>query len=322
MKTTLYLLLILVFCSSLQAADPNEEIHQAEIARLQAQLQALQSQTQTPSETVNTPPPVQGDLPLINKQLIKQEKKLAEVRTQLAQAKSSGLAIPSSPRPVPFSFNFGQPSRRILILPGPDTDMGQVTEDLTIMSKILADRLQEQGLASWSGWPNTHSIEAMAIDGYGVMFILTVDFPLQKQAEQPAPTQTDKGDSVWRNTRDELNNPHWELYHQAPQETAKPYDANQVEKLKETLCGCLKHATNIHSVQGQQWVVVVVEAGTSGNTMNVVGSGRAFLQSGTGDQKSTMVIKVHKADIDRFAADQLDPKDFQHLVQIQTYAKP
>ena len=202
-------------------------------------------------------------------------------------------------------------------------NMGQVKEDVTVMAQILTNQLHEQDLVSW-GWPSAHNIETVAINGYGVVFILKVDFPLMEQTDSQTKVQAESGDSVWDSTRQQLHQPHVITTHDP--KPSRPYDADKVEKLKEVLCSSLRHASNIRSLQGQQWVVMAVNAEQGDVTMNMYG-GRGMMRNFSmtnvsGGQKSTMVIKAKKADIDRFADQQFELKDFQGMVQINTFARP
>ncbi len=87
---------------------------------------------------------------------------------------------------------------------------------------------------------------------------------------------------------------------------SKPaYDADKVERLKRTLCSSLKHASNIRSIKGQQWVVLVVNAQASGNA-NFFGRGLVINGQGQSSGAGSLVIKANKGDIDRFAGQQMD----------------
>lgn len=317
MKTMFHLLLILMFSGALWAADANDfDARQEEIARLEERIKELRVTIPEVPDVIAMPFDVAGK----DKQLAKLEVKLKDAQHRLGKLKSSGveMVIPT-PAPTPFNFHWGSGDRGLVIVPGSNTNMGQVKEDVTIMTQIMANQLHEQGLAPWT-WPNGHTIETIAIDGYGVMFIMKVNFPLMDQATSPNEVQKEHEDSVWEQTRQSLHASHINLDLEQP---SQAYDIDKVEKLKKILCKTLKHAANIRSLQGGQWVVVVVNDDQNGQGISVVHGVDIFTSAmGSSSAQSTLVIKANKTDIDRFAENEMDLDAFQKIVQIQTFAKP
>lgn len=317
MKTLVRFVIVVLSCSVVLAAEPQEQDRQAEIVALEAQLKELREQIPVISE--------RADLAreLADQKMVQAELTLLDAREKLdkVKAKSSGIRV-GAPQPHPVTFQFGQNQQRIMVVPGADTDLQQVQEDLTVMSRILAKQLHEQGLAAWS-WPNAHSIEAMSIDGYGAMFIVPVNFPLMNQPDEETEVVDEDADTLWLETRKEVTTPTQEVVVVAPNFSSKSaYDADKVERLKRTLCSSLKHASNIRSVQGSEWVVLVVNADSGNPAMNVYGGSNLFFNGAAASSAGSLLIKAGKADIDRFAAQQIDLGEFQDKVQIRIFAQP
>ena len=316
MKTMSHLLLIMIFSGALWATDANDLARQEEIARLEARLKELRVTVPEVPEAIAIP----FDLAEKGKQLAKLEVKLKDAQYRLGKLTSNGveMVIPT-PAPTPFNFHWGSGDRGLVIVPGSNTNMAQVKEDVTIMTQIMANQLHEQGLASWT-WPNAHNIETIAIDGYGVMFIMKVNFPLMDQAASPKEVQQENEDSVWEQTRHSIQASHINVHLEQPSQS---YDADKVDKLKKTLCKTLKHAANIRSLQGREWVVVVVNDDQKGQGARVLNGVDIFTTTvGSGSAQATLVIKAHKTDIDRFAENEVDLDGFQGTVQMQIFAEP
>ncbi len=154
MKTLVRFMIIVLGCSVVLAADPNEQDRQAEIAALEARLNALHEQAQGDRQAdLEVAKEAHKELEKLHKvmkdqRLAETELVLRDTREKLDKIKSSGFSVATS-QPHPMPFHFGQSTQKIVVVPGADTDLQQVQEDLTVMSKILAKRLQEEGLAAW-----------------------------------------------------------------------------------------------------------------------------------------------------------------------------
>lgn len=216
-------------------------------------------------------------------------------------------------------------------------DLAKITEDLTIMSRILGKKLGRAQPAPSSVGQNLRiellgdlfrrswragatQIEAMYAQGHAVLFFINVDFPLSP----PPQVQTDKvkegGDHVWEQTRWEMaaSNIPLEYMHQRDAE-ARQYDKDVVEQLKTNLVKTLKHAANIRNLKADESIVLVVSGPRPGIVVAEHGDEPYRYQYLLSDDRSPMlIIRAKKADIDAYSKDELDLDQFHQRVQILT----
>lgn len=256
------------------------------------------------------------------------------------------MIMTPSPRPGMGSSGFMLPSfemrqKAALIVPAGPLDpevMGQITEDMHTMSQILYEKIhpekaQGNSYLRWSqnfiggifGGDEGAGVSGLYLQGYGMVFVQGVDFPLVPlTGEVPAPPEpTAPTDEVWQRTQKKLKGE----YEEPEEEETRKYDADQVEELKETVVQSLIHASNIRHLGGGEWVIVVVKSipRQSGfqHVIHGYGTGSVMMkvdgQKAAPDQPSFMVIRGQKKDIDDFAADRIDQKQFMEKVTVITY---
>lgn len=228
---------------------------------------------------------------------------------QVAQAKAGGAARTYVDR-LNTIVRRGGSSSRALIIPKDATDaksLTEVEEDLNVMAHILDKAASDEGKSAramgipvfsrMSGGPQN-----LFIEGYGALFFLNVNFPLQ-----PAPRKEndaepkEKNNSEWENARREMAQPagaggadafvafsdNFErdfVWNGSP---AAAYDADRVEELKSDLIAALKNAAHIRKLKSDEIVTVVVTgaspgAGKSGKGAGGGGSGGGFSTGGAG----------------------------------------
>jgi hypothetical protein len=164
-------------------------------------------------------------------------------------------------------------------------------------------------------------MQSLYLEGYGVVFLMKMDFPLSPppQVQKQDETETEEdGDKVWRDTRRQLYEPE-KLAKPKKSDSAPKYDAEKVENLKTTLTEALKHAANIRTLKADESVILSITGSSSmssgvkavrpipntnkvlvvdqnGKTYEVDSGGRMGLAAPT-----VLVIRAKKADIDSFA---------------------
>lgn len=175
----------------------------------------------------------------------------------------------------------GRQQTRTLVLPGERTTTEatrELTEDLDVMHRILAKasgRRRDVEKFRIAFEPSqSPSMDALYLEGYGAIFLVSVNFPLvepEKTAE--ATSAAGPKDPVWEETRrraraqsDDTMGAEaiggsgmivhdvvgfWNI-------EVEPYDAARVERLQTKLTAALKHAANIRNLSPEETITIVV----------------------------------------------------------------
>ena len=173
--------------------------------------------------------------------------------------------------------------RRILFVPSDDIDSKDITEtkeDILVMAEILDERFREPRLiegvlrdfGDFFGRDNKQT-EAIYIQGYGVIFIMNVDyqFPSLSQSDQEAKPDSRSTDQTWEQARQRVLS----AGSKESQSSAGEYEKQMVNILKTELLRTLKYASNIRNLQADEWVILSV-SGNSGQSTpisEVIGTG-------------------------------------------------
>lgn len=235
-----------------------------------------------------------------------------------------------------------------------ESKLAELREDLAVFSRILGKaagderrRGQEMALGIVvSTFPTLRRPEALYLEGYGAVLLLSVPFPLAAPAaEKDAPAADKPADNLWERTRRELfgggpggptppgadpfQGEFWERI--LPDAKGAPYDARRVEKLQRDLVEALQHGTHLRHVKPEEYLVVVV-TGTSAAPRHEVrverrlGRGGAAVTSreqvvaGTGvPGTETLVLRVKKAEADALAAGKISFEEFRQRVSVRSY---
>lgn len=244
----------------------------------------------------------------------------------------------------------------VLLIPSDRVELetlGALREDLKIMSHILDARVQSHTgaapynklLAGFDDFFERHrqKTEVIYVEGYGVLFLRNVDFPLSpppEAAQDGVDADQAEADETWERARQEILFPGRRRVQAKP---APAYDAERLEALKTELVRALKHADNIRHVRPQEWIIVTLSSGTlelgtrqvrqmrSGFNMEGggvslggsigVGGGVAggFYGDSEPESASVMCLRVKQGDIGAFARREIDLDAFRAKVQILMY---
>jgi len=164
-------------------------------------------------------------------------------------------------------------NRRVLVIPAGEVqakEFAETTEDMHVMSHILDEGFKEtrriQGFFTDFGaffGRDNRSTEATYLQGYGVLFLMEVNFafspPPRKQAQDPTET-TEAADSTWQKARQQVLSP-GASPGMDQEDSARDYDNQMVEELKKELVEALKHASNIRNIEPDEWVILTVIGG-------------------------------------------------------------
>jgi len=255
----------------------------------------------------------------------------------------------------------------VLIIPTQEMKTEEIltiNEDINIMSRILEGKLNQvrhdrsnvNWMFSGNRWMSdpygmvlglgSNKVGCMYLQGYGVLFMMNVDFPLSappgaEKQEQKEP-EKENVDEVWEKTKQQIYE---------PQETSRrglitertevKYDAEKVEKLKTTLIESLKHAANIRILKPDESIILSITGSDVSDKIISVqalpGTNRTLIVQEKAGQKITrvyegslpddigtssptvLVIRAKKSDIGNFAKGDLNLDSFRQRVQILSY---
>jgi hypothetical protein len=225
----------------------------------------------------------------------------------------------------------------VLVVPAPEMPidaLGDLTKDLQIMGRLI-DRLLERASVRALTWnprvgrgPGT--AKTVYLPGFGVLFVVQVDFPLTAPAQQPPETKEEPTDQLWAEARESLRAPSGL---RRVRELPDPaYDELKVESLRRTLIQALKHASNIRHLTGAEQIIILAIGNVSGRTSptwptsGTAFPGGAYYDEGllAADVSPTDIVSFHttKKDADAIANGQIDAATFKERVKIITYALP
>ncbi len=159
--------------------------------------------------------------------------------------------------------------RKVLVIPAGESkaeELAETVEDMHVMSHILDERFKEtrriQGFFTDFGdffGRDSRGAEATYLQGFGVLFVMEVNFafspPPKKQAQDPTET-SDTADSTWLKARRQVFSPGM-----GEEDSANDYDNQMVEELKSELVKALKHAGNVRHIDPNEWIILTVIGG-------------------------------------------------------------
>jgi hypothetical protein len=237
----------------------------------------------------------------------------------------------------------------VLVIPGKPTDpqvVGQIVEDLSVMSRIIAKNVLGEyhetrafgGSAdfAWTSNPGRAGLgpdvlfaslgqpKPMYLGGYGAVFFIQVNYPLlpppQTPQEQPAAQQED---AVWAQAKRDVLEPRANVV--LPQEVgepAEPYNRERVDSLRGQLIATMKHATNIRALEPTEWITVVVQGPGPAAPQARQSSPSGLMANPAPAEpadRTVMTLRATKADVDQYAKGQLNQQQFEQRLQIITY---
>ena len=167
--------------------------------------------------------------------------------------------------------------RPIVILSGQvgAADVAAIVEDIGVMSRIFDKALQEEFGEDYApsatktsfSWPlDQRGAQGMYLQGYGTVFLMSVNFPVVSPPAEEA-RKTEKGaESVWEQTKREMYAPPpppmpGMMVAPVGPPMAVRDDGQKAEQLKRALLETLKHAANMRSLKPEETIAVAVFGG-------------------------------------------------------------
>lgn len=253
---------------------------------------------------------------------------------------------------VPFELMPEAAGPRVAIVPSgdmPEPQIAELTEDLSIMSRVLEKALRHAVGEEYLPRPggafaplfDGGQRQALYMQGYGAVFVMSVRFPLAgptRRAEEERPPEPP---SLWDETRRELQaGAPWEARFVGPLTVhgAIPggpvFDPERVERLKNVILETLREGANIRGLKGEDSLSVVVLAeppvaitltssyggAQRGGGMDVKPEApRAeamVVHHAVPNLPQALTLHAKKADIDGFAKGKLNLEEFRKRVTI------
>ncbi len=245
-------------------------------------------------------------------------------------------------------------SAGVFIVPAEEITSQQlaaIAEDVNVMTRIFQNRLAQANLMNphnpfplFVGAGSRHFFggadrpRSLYLQGYGVLFMMEVDFPLapgpETQTEEPAPTESDV-DPVWAQAREEIYQPQARRKG-APDQARPTYSAERVELLKTTLIHSLVHAANIRHLAPDESIVITIagsalDTDTMVNTVPVPGTSQIVVKGRHNELKImeksklaagapvVLTIRAKAADIKALSQGQLTDDQFRQRVKVLSH---
>jgi hypothetical protein len=240
---------------------------------------------------------------------------------------------------------------KVLVIPTQQIqpqDLVTLMEDMTVMCSIFDKKLAQSNLRR--GMPfygvtlperfslDSGSMGAMYVQGYGALFMTTVDFPLSPpETEVKEDTKEENADQIWEQMRQEIFSPQ-EAARRTPDRPEEKYEAEKVENLKTTLIKALVHAANIRDLKPDESVILTVTgSGVSSNVGKIVMNKNNQLLLHTKDRNivqilgspslgdlgisspTVLTIRAKKSYIDALAQNKISFDQFEEKIQILSY---
>jgi len=236
-----------------------------------------------------------------------------------------------------------------------------MSEDLDVMTHIIDRTLSEDASEDTRpekmGIPlyftgSGRSVRALYVEGFGALFMVKVNFPLQGAPAAKEEEPEKSRDSEWERARREvlgISDPYTGGYGVAS--ATVEFDQKRVDELKTLLVRALKNASNIRHLKVDEAVSISVFGSPSttvqttrtkstdapGKTVESkpkratataygrqlqLSSGENFFLAESGSssgQGSVMTVRAKKSDIDAFAKGEVDQEAFTKKVTFNTY---
>ena len=167
--------------------------------------------------------------------------------------------------PAPMLGRTG--GRKVLVIPDTNVkveDLVEITQDLLVMSHILDERFREPrtikrvftDFGDFFG-RNNRSTETIYMQGYGVVFLMEVNFafspPLISEEQKDKETAEDV-DPTWQRARQQIFSPKTPM----PGFSEQGPGLVKFDQFKKELIETLKHAANIRNLTPDEWIILTV----------------------------------------------------------------
>ncbi len=276
-STVVLMMLILATPACAPAQSAGEEGLEEAVAGAQRDAEAAAKEAQEQAEAEVSA--AQNQVEASQKNLDATQEALKQVDYLVYQATAASLPAADQESTVSMNENLllqlhSQAAQTILVIPVEEIkaeDLAAITEDVGIMCRIFDKKLrQEYGLNTslkWDPFGRSAGPEAIYLEGYGVIFLLQVDFPLAPPSEIKEQEPNEQGDLTWEETKRELYSQQEDVGHSQESRIVisrrvgaptREYDGEKVEQLKDLIIKSLKHAANIRNLKPEESVIITI----------------------------------------------------------------
>ena len=209
------------------------------------------------------------------------QEKLAQANTVAARNLADAALISRTySTPINTTSSRTQKNDALVIPSGKTMDADEykiAVENMQTMALILKKKLDLDSPSGaygiWSSNQNqilnlagSDDIQTIYLQGYGALFLMTVDYPLLAPVEKKVEPKEKAGDDVWEKARQEIKSGKQGIFSIAQdkfllstsEKSAQKYNQEKVENLKQTLLESLRHAGNMGHVDDSEWITIHV----------------------------------------------------------------
>lgn len=247
-------------------------------------------------------------------------------------------------------------SRRTMVLPLSATEPANLRhahEDLRIMHRLLTKSLSTnpRNIEKFSIrlGAEDRQFDAMYLEGFGALFMLSVDYPLVEPAKpETKPAEAESRDADWESEKQNKEGDSDEALllpqlQTDPAAAPKEFNPERVNRLRNRMIEAIKHGSNIRTLKPNEEIVIVIAGRTQPKnfvfapaaadpnvklaTATLAAAGvepvaRTLREPVIASDKtlqSAMVLRVKKSEVDALAANKTSPEDFRSKVDVTTY---
>ena len=206
----------------------------------------------------------------------------------------------------------------------------QLQEDIAVMYRILqkavGDHSRDEKILM--GVPfSLPGARTLYLQDYGLVFTFNVDMPLvaEPKAEKKVAEDADDTNEEWEEARNDLFGQ--KHFMKGGHKPSRPFDAGEVEELKQGVIEALRNASNIRNLKPNDWITVVIRGKrfdtavwpAEGDKFRFEVDNNVIYNSDEMGSESTMVLRVKKSDVDDIAKKKGEKGSLKDKVTVTTY---
>lgn len=214
--------------------------------------------------------------------------------------------------------------------PGDPKSSDQLQEDIAVMYRILQKAIggRSRDEKILMGVPfSLPGARTLYLEDYGLLFTFNVDMPLaaEPKAEKKVAEDTDETNEEWEEAREDIFGQKHFL--KGGHKASRPFDAGEVEELKQNVIEALRNASNIRNLKPDDSITVVIRGKrfdtavwpAEGDKFRFEVDNAVIYSSDDIGSESTMVLRVKKSDVDELAKKKGEKASLKEKVAVTTY---
>jgi hypothetical protein len=235
-----------------------------------------------------------------------------------------------------------------LVVPAQEPDfkmMLEMEEDLNVMARLLekaagiegeSKQWVASGIELMFSPAGAQRPQNLYLEGYGALFLLTVEYPLVPVEESAETEPEQKTSTAWEEAKRDLYGDGMGMHFDrngfhlllGDQFMRTKYDPARVEELKTNLTQALQEAVNMRHLKPDDYVTAVITSFWATASKHIFGlyygsrpQSNAVLPavSHPNARADSMIVRARKADIDAVSEGSMSAEEFQEKVTLLTY---